>query len=103
MENIVMPPDLTEGYPSKGRCLGPAWTKAWALLSDRPDEWKDGPELWAQVSEAQAEAGLPIHVDTLRNLFSRMVRYGILERGRQKVETPKGLREHTFFRIAEEV
>jgi len=88
-------PDLSPGYPSQGPRIGPAWREAWATLSADPSAWHDGQALWRAVAEAHA-----LSPETVRALLFRMATPGgPLERVSRQVQTNKGRRSRTHFRI----
>lgn len=98
-------PDLTPGYPSKGKRLGPAWKDAWAELTAATDPL-DG---WALANKIAPEYDMePL---SIVQLLSRMATGGILEREQRMVETTisrtqggkvttrAGLRARSHYRI----
>jgi hypothetical protein len=87
-------PDLSPGYPSRGAKIGPAWTAVWAELSKSPGEWRDGRVLWMDIAPRYGLAS-----ETLRALMFRMASGGILESESRQVQTARGKRSHTHFRI----
>lgn len=90
-------PDLSPGYPSEGAQIGPAWIETWRTLSEAGD-WMDGQTLWQDI--APRHNLKPV---TLRGLLFRMAGpKGPLVRESRKVNTPKGIRSRTHFRIKEE-
>lgn len=92
-------PDLTTGYPSKGKKLGPAWNGAWTHLAKakrRQDQFLDGRELAEVVAP---DYGLSSA--TLVALFSRMATGGLLDRESRPVNTKRGVRMRTFYKIKE--
>lgn len=101
MTSRVLAPDLTEGYPSKGAKLGPAWNEAWRILR-RSTEPKDGRVLAAQVAVKHDLAPA-----TVVALLSRMALGGHLERIPRKVTVPvtkagktyNSSRVRTFYRV----
>lgn len=100
METNTAAPDLTFRYPSKGKKIGPAWQAAWnQLLQARKDGegWVDGTDILSKI-----DPKLEMSPDTLRALLYRMVNGDILERDVMVVDTDKGPRAHTHFRIREE-
>jgi hypothetical protein len=95
----VQVPDITEGYPSKGRFIGPAWVDAWEWLTGAGRGWTDGVELARRVAanhEYVAET-------TIRNLLTSASRAGLLEQDHRSVEGTRGNRVRTVYRIAREV
>jgi hypothetical protein len=87
-------PDLTPGYPSKGRKLGPAWVDIWRTLSASEDH-VDGREL--------AEAIAPAHElspATLVALMSRAAKAGLLTTQKRTVTGSRGDRVRTHYRAA---
>lgn len=81
MDMTTEAPDISPGYPSKGRLLGPAWRTLWSMLCAHPDEYQDGTVLAAQ---AAAEHGLaPV---TLRAVLTRAATAGLVVMRRQDVE-----------------
>jgi hypothetical protein len=87
-------PDLSPGYPSKGPRLGPAWSAVWAELSRTPGEWRDGHALWGDIAPRYQ-----LSTETLRALMFRMAKGGLLESESRQVQTARGRRSHTHFRI----
>ncbi len=86
-------PDLTEGYPSRGTKIGPAWSEAWSVLTRYPGEWREGQELWLEIAPKHG-----LRPDTLRALMFRMAQAGHLESKSVQVITSKGKRNRTQFR-----
>jgi hypothetical protein len=92
---LTTAPDLTPGYPSKGARLGPAWAAVWAELRKSPGEWRDGHALWMDVAPR-----FQLSTETLRALMFRMAtEAGHLESESRQVQTARGKRNHTHFRI----
>lgn len=86
-------PDISPGYPSKGARLGPAWEHIWRIL-ETDGGYLDGHEL--AETAAQATGLAP---STLVALISRAGRAGILERRPKPVQTQRGNRMRTFYKI----
>jgi hypothetical protein len=86
-------PDITPGYPSKGRKLGPAWVSIWQLLGQAQDAL-DGRELAEDVSGQHDLAPA-----TLVALIQRAAKAGILTREPRAVASGRGDRTRTFYRI----
>lgn len=85
-------PNYLTGYPSPTRKLGKAWAAIWAELNAA--DWTDGVELADRVAK---DVGLvPV---TLISLMTRAAAAGILDRKLVKVETPRGPRSRTHYRI----
>jgi hypothetical protein len=91
-------PDITEGYPSKGSRIGPAWADLWArLVSMGRGDWEDGQAASVAVAESHDLA-----VTTVRNLLTSAARAGLLEQTYRKVDVPgRGTRVRTHYRIKE--
>ena len=85
-------PDITPGYPSKGRRLGPAWNRIWAELD--AGDYKDGQEIARAVA---AETGLA--PATLVALISRAANHGLLLTRPRRVEVPMEGRDTPVVRI----
>jgi hypothetical protein len=64
-------PDFTEGYPSKGKRIGPAWQHIWDMLGARP--WA-GPGLVAATADR-----FGLERTTVANLLRSARRAGVLE------------------------
>jgi hypothetical protein len=94
METVQSAPDLTPGYPSRGAKIGPAWVAVWFELSKSPGEWRDGRALWMDIAPR-----FGLSHETLRALMFRMASGGILESESRQVQTARGRRSHTHFRI----
>lgn len=96
------PPFITTGkyapgtYPSPSKRIGKAWAGAWAELSAlAPGEYLDGTELAQRAAEPH---GLkPV---TVVSLLTRAATEGILERKAVRVETRRGPRTRTHYRVA---
>lgn len=90
-------PDLTPGYPSKGKKLGPAWRRLWAELdkaSMGPDPFLDGRVL---ADEVAPDYGLSSN--TLVALLSRAAKAGLLNKEARPVESARGNRNRTHYRV----
>ena len=87
-------PDISPGYPSKGRRLNQAWTKIWAELTEAGSTFTDGTEVADRVREP-----LLLARPTLLGLLSRAVEAGFLEREYRVVEAGRGPRKRAFYRI----
>lgn len=89
-------PDITEGYPSKGAKIGPAWDALWERLASMPaEDYEDG----TAMSEAVA-AERELSVSTVRNLLTSAASVDLLEITYRKVDVPgRGPRLRTFYRI----
>ncbi len=87
-------PDLTDGYPSKGKKIGPAWKAAWALLAEDPEQWMDGREL-AAAGAAKGRC----QESTMLALLARMREGAILERTYKPVKGERGMRTRAHYRI----
>jgi len=86
-------PNYPTGYPNPSRKLGQAWAAVWAELSAATD-WMDGVELADRTAVA---AGLkPV---TMISLMTRAAAAGVLDRTLVKVETGRGPRVRTHYRI----
>jgi hypothetical protein len=96
MTNLTAP-DITPGYPSKGRKLGPAWVSIWQQLSQAEDAL-DGRELAEDISGQHDLAPA-----TLVGLIQRAAQAGILNREPREVASGRGPRTRTFYRIAPKV
>jgi hypothetical protein len=81
------------GYPTKGAKLGPAWSAIWRKLN-RADDYLDGRELADQVAPKHDLAPA-----TLVALLSRAAKAGILQKELRPVQTKRGARDRTFYRI----
>lgn len=85
-------PDITPGYPSKGKQLGPAWNRIWAELD--ATDYKDGQEIARAVA---AETGLS--PATLVAVISRAAKAGLLLTRPRRVEVPMEGRDTPVVRI----
>lgn len=91
-------PDLTPGYPSDGKKLGPAWTALWAELTKahrRKDTFMEGRAL---ADEVAPDYGL--EPATLVALLSRAAKAGLLVREPRPVVSGRGVRNRTHYAIA---
>jgi hypothetical protein len=91
------PPMLTDNYPAPGTRLGQGWAALWAELakaSRRVDPYLDGRELAEELAPAH-----DLNPSTLVALLSRMAKGGILEREGRPVQTGRGSRNRTHYRI----
>lgn len=86
-------PDLTPGYPSKGKMIGPGWREAWKRMWTA-GSWVDGVIMCEDIAPP-----LKMQPSTLRAVLYRMVVGEILERKTLMVDTDQGPRRHTHFRI----
>lgn len=77
---IEQAPDISPGYPSKGRIIGPAWNHAWHLMAeaDRP---LSSDEIAATVAKRRKVA-----VGTVKNLLTYAYKAGMLIRTTELVE-----------------
>ena len=82
------------GYPSKGKKLGPAWEAIWRRLSRTPGEFLDGRELATKVAERH-----DLSPNTLVAVLSRAAAAGLLDKEGRSVQTGRGPRTRTFYRI----
>lgn len=86
-------PDITPGYPSKGKKLGPAWDAMWQKLTES-GEFIEGRELAEEVAP-----GFGLEPATLVALISRAAQAGLLDKDLQDVEGARGMRSRSFYRI----
>lgn len=86
-------PDITPGYPSRGRVAGPAWQAAWNALGQAGSEWTDGMALSAAIAVDRELSPL-----TVRGILFRAAREGLIESRSRMAETPRGMRMRTAFR-----
>jgi len=96
MENATAP-DLSPGYPSNGAKLGPAWRATWDQLdkaSRTQDPFLDGRDLAAEVAPDYGLAPA-----TLVALLSRAAKAGLLNKEIRPVESTRGHRNRTFYRV----
>jgi hypothetical protein len=91
-------PDLTPGYPSKGPQIGPAWIDIWRALGRAGDEYQDGTELAAKYA-----AKYDLAPATLVALISRAAKAGFLEKELRSVDSGRGPRTRSFYRIKDGV
>lgn len=90
-------PDISPGYPSNGRHVGPAWRAIWQELEGvSAGDYVDGTEL----AERHAVEG-SVMASTLMGVISRAARMGLLDRETRKVMGTRGPRPRTAFRISE--
>lgn len=100
METVTAP-DLTPGYPSRGPKLGPAWTALWSHLltaSRTSDPFLDGQELSTEVAPDYGLAP-----STLVALLSRAAKAGVLTREGRPVQTSRGTRTRTWYKVPSDV
>lgn len=91
----VRAPDITQGYPSGGSKIGPAWDSAWEWLRAQGRGWTDGTDLARRVSVNHELAE-----STVRNLLTSARRAGLLEQTYRAVDVPgRGPRTRTHYRI----
>lgn len=109
-------PDFTEGYPSQGAKLGPAWQRAWnvlalARLTGANDGWLLRETLVRDMTPRKVP-GLPsgelvidvpgVHEKTARQLLANARKVGILEKRGEQARPQVG-RECTIeYRIAKD-
>ena len=70
-------PDITPGYPSKGKKLGPAWRAMWECLAASGTDFTDGKALATEV--AKKHKLVPA---TLQAVLARAAVAGLLESDR---------------------
>lgn len=75
-------PDFGDGYPSKGKMIGPAWRTAWPLLSK--DRWTDRRDLVDPVL-----AVVDVQPQTLFGLLRKATAIGVLSV--EKTRHPDGM------------
>lgn len=92
----ALAPDITEGYPSKGRKVGPAWNALWEAL--RGEDYQDGRELSARIA-----AEYEVQQATLVAMLSRAHTAGLLDKDIRMVKGTRGDRPRSFYKIAETV
>lgn len=93
---ITKAPDLTPGYPSKGRKLGPAWSVIWTELQHaalQDDPFQEGREMADRIAPDYGLAPA-----TLVALLSRAARAGLLDVTSRPVHATRGYRMRTFYR-----
>jgi hypothetical protein len=99
MTKTLIAPDIPNsayprgGYPTKGAKLGPAWSAIWRKLS-KAEDFLDGRELADQVA-----AKYDLAPATLVALLSRAAKAGVLDKELRPVQTTRGTRDRTFYRI----
>jgi len=81
------------GYPTKGKKLGPAWSAIWRKLN-RANDYLDGRELADDIAPKH-----DLMASTLVALLSRAAKAGVLEKEQRHVQSTRGLRRRTFYRI----
>lgn len=95
MTTATTAPDLTPGYPSKGRKLGPAWVDIWRALSTSENHM-DGRELAEVVAPSYGLAPA-----TLVALMSRAAKAGLLTTEKHTVTGTRGNRVRTHYRAVQ--
>jgi hypothetical protein len=81
------------GYPTKGAKLGPAWRDIWKRLA-KDGGFLDGRELSDAVAPKHDLAPA-----TLVGLMGRAAAAGILAKEQRPVQSKRGTRMRTFYRI----
>jgi hypothetical protein len=66
---MTVAPDFTNGYPSAGEMIGPAWQVAWDLMEASPVPLRS-----SGLAEAMV-AATGVKFDTARNLIRSAARY----------------------------
>lgn len=89
-------PEIHPGYPYKRR-LFPAWQAAWDKLRDAMLSGNEALDGRVLADEVAPEHGLT--PQTLVGVFSRAAAAGLLERELRPVESTRGVRHRTFYRI----
>ncbi len=87
-------PGYPTGYPSPKRKLGQAWADAYGQLRDAGADFTDGVMLATVTAE---KVGLK--PSTLVTLFTRAASEGLLEREHRAVESTRGPRTRTHYRL----
>lgn len=82
MQTIADAPDISPGYPSKGKKLGPAWRTMWAALTAAGTDFQDGKELATETAKRYKLA--PV---TLQHVLARAADAGLLDRDKIAVAT----------------
>ena len=82
METVIGVPDISPGYPSKGKKLGPAWSTMWTVLAESGTEFQDGKEL--AIETAKRYKLVPA---TLQAVLARAAVAGLLDREIRPVGT----------------
>jgi hypothetical protein len=90
-------PDLTPGYPSNGTKLGPAWRAVWAEL-DKASQTTD-PFLDGRVLADNVAPDYGLSPATLVALLSRAAKAGLLNKEARPVESPRGYRMRTHYKV----
>lgn len=105
MTDELTAPDITPGYPSKGRQIGPAWQVLYARLIAAEGEYLDGRLLAVEVADERAGLGGRgnMSVETLAHLLRRAADRGILEREYRETKGTRGTRKKAFYRIPKAV
>jgi hypothetical protein len=86
-------PGYETGYPHPSRKIGQAWAAVWSELQGATD-WVDGVDL---ANRTATEVGLkPV---TMIGVMSRAAAAGLLERSLVKVDTQRGPRQRTHYKI----
>lgn len=101
MTNTRTVPDISPGYPSKGKTLGPAWAAMWTELTKakrRKDPYLDGHELAALVAPE-----FELAPATLVAVISRAAQAGLLAKDPRAVTSTRGKRTRTFYAIPKAV
>lgn len=91
-------PDITPGYPSRGRVIGPAWAAMWRALA-ASEVALDGASLARTIAER-----MPVpqpSPNTLTTLLSRAVKAGLLDVTTKSVPGDRGNRNRAFYYVSE--
>jgi hypothetical protein len=101
MTDELTVPDITPGYPSKGRQIGPAWRVLYTRLHLAGDEYLDGRTLAVEVADERAGLGGRgnMSVETLAHLLRRAADKGVLEREYRTTSGTRGMRRKAFYRV----
>jgi hypothetical protein len=101
MTKTLTAPDITPGYPSKGKKIGRGWRAAWKAMEEAPGEFLDGWELATAAAQ-----GISLAPVTLVAVIRRAANAGLLEREerpvRVKILDREGTRKRMFYRIAQQ-
>lgn len=91
-------PDITPGYPSKGRVIGPAWAAMWRALASSAEPL-DGAELARTTAESMAVP--QPSPNTLTTLLQRGVKAGLLTVESRSIPGVRGNRNRAFYAVSE--
>jgi hypothetical protein len=94
MATKTQAPMIGPNYPHPDYPLGAAWAAMWRVLERSGDEYLDGRVLADKIAPKHGLAST-----TLVALISRAAKAGLLDKQPQPVQTARGTRKRTHYRV----